>query len=96
MALQQAVVAAKNVRAFHDGRKTVVPFEYAELGEMLSFADENAAASAFPGLSDALNVDGPLASLARRVVYAARMPTRAQRLSALSTLAAAKAPAASR
>ena len=93
MALQQAHVAARNVRAHLDGRPTVVPFAYADLGEMLSFADDNAAASAFPALSDALNVAGPVASLARRVVYAARMPTRAQRLTALSSLARSKAAA---
>ena len=43
-------------------------------------------------LADALAVDGPLAALARRVVYAARMPTPAQRLASLGKLARARAP----
>ena len=95
MALQQAVVAAKNAGAYLEGRSTVVPFQYVELGEMMSFADDDAAASAFPALSDALTIGGPVASLARRLVYAARMPSQAQRVTSLSKLAASKRAAPS-
>jgi len=90
MALQQAVVAARNVRASL-AAQTRAPalraYSYVELGEMLTFGQEDGSMSLLPALLPALQVGGPVAQLARRLVYAVRMPTRAQRVTALAALA---------
>ena len=52
----------------------MMPFRYADLGEMLSLGDSAGAMSSL-GL---INLQGPLANLGRRAVYAARMPTSQQ------------------
>merc|ERR1719482_2172806 len=71
-AMQQADYAAWNVRAaLRDERSKMMPFRYADLGEMLSLGDSAGAMSSL-GL---INLQGPLANLGRRAVYAARMPT---------------------
>ena len=85
----QAAVASRNARAFLDGRETVSPFTFVELGEVVSLGGSSAAASAFPALfDDKIALTGPAAALGRRLLYAARMPTAASRLAALSGLAA--------
>lgn len=97
MALQQSACAARNVRAALAGSSTIANFRFAELGEALSYGDADASFALVPGLSDLLNVGGPTAAVARRLLYAARMPTPSQRVAALSGLGAtlgerAKAP----
>jgi NADH dehydrogenase len=75
VAMQQAGVAAYNVQLDLEGtssspKKT---FTYQSLGEMLSLGgDEDASIASLNGL---FTLNGPLASTARRLVYAARMPT---------------------
>ncbi len=68
-ALQQADCVAWNIWASLSDRP-LLPFHYQHLGEMLTLGNDAAALS---GLS--LNLDGPLAYLARRLVYLYRMPT---------------------
>uniref|UniRef100_A0A7S0JEC2 FAD/NAD(P)-binding domain-containing protein n=1 Tax=Calcidiscus leptoporus TaxID=127549 RepID=A0A7S0JEC2_9EUKA len=72
-AMQQADYAAWNVRAARLGGPTLA-FRYADLGEMLSLGDGYGSLTAL----GAINLQGPLASLSRRAVYAARMPTTKQ------------------
>ncbi|KAJ8609250.1 hypothetical protein CTAYLR_008069 [Chrysophaeum taylorii] len=91
-ALQQADVAAANLDAYLDGLEPVKNFNYLQLGELVSFAPDDAAAAILPGFLDGLAVlDGPVASLARRLVYAARMPTPNQRLVSFAGLAISEA-----
>jgi demethylphylloquinone reductase len=68
-ALQQADNAAWNVWASLSGR-SLLPFRYVALGEMLTLGTDTAALS---GLG--LTLDGSFAYLARRLVYLYRMPT---------------------
>ena len=89
MALQQSACAARNVRGALAGSSTLANFRFAELGEALTFGEEEASFALVPGLSDLLNVGGPTAAVARRLLYAARMPTPSQRVAALSGLGAA-------
>eukprot|EP00635_Sarcinochrysidales_sp_CCMP3193_P009537 CAMPEP_0118900760 /NCGR_PEP_ID=MMETSP1166-20130328/6738_1 /TAXON_ID=1104430 /ORGANISM="Chrysoreinhardia sp, Strain CCMP3193" /LENGTH=399 /DNA_ID=CAMNT_0006839907 /DNA_START=24 /DNA_END=1226 /DNA_ORIENTATION=- len=86
VALQQALVAARNVAAYLDDRPAV-PFKYVPLGELVALGPRDGTASL---LGAGLNLDGAVAGLARRLVYAARMPTPAQRLTSLSGLASKK------
>ena len=75
VAMQQASVAAYNMQLDLEGKDGIPKkaFEYQSLGEMLSLGgDEDASISSLNGL---LTLNGPLASTARRLVYAARMPT---------------------
>ena len=72
-AIQQADYAAWNVRAAMRNER-MLPYRYANLGEMLSFGGADAALSSL-GL---LELKGPLAAASRRAVYAARMPTAKQ------------------
>lgn len=81
-ALQQATVAARNVQAYLAGSRALRTFNYVELGEMLSYGDKDGSAS----FLKSIDLEGPAASLARRLIYAARMPTPQQRLTALSLL----------
>ena len=74
-AMQQADYAAWNVRAaLRDEPNKMMSFRYADLGEMLSLGDSAGSMSSL-GL---INLQGPLANLGRRAVYAARMPTSQQ------------------
>ena len=75
VAMQQASVAAHNVQLDLEGnnREPRKEFNYQSLGEMLSLGgDEDASIASLNGL---VTLNGPLASTARRLVYAARMPT---------------------
>ena len=96
MALQQSACAARNVRGALAGSSTLANFRFAELGEALTFGEEEASFALVPGLSDLLNVGGPTAAVARRLLYAARMPTPSQRVAALSGLGAALGERASK
>ena len=73
-AMQQADYVAWNVRAAIRSEAPLA-FRYENLGEMLSLGEGQASIAA---LAEAVRLDGPLASAARRAVYAARMPTPTQ------------------
>ncbi|MEN9276743.1 MAG: NAD(P)/FAD-dependent oxidoreductase [Gloeomargarita sp. GMQP_bins_5] len=73
-AFQQADYAAWNLWALVTGR-SLLPFRYFHLGEMLTLGVEDAALS---GLG--LQLRGPLAYIARRLVYLWRLPTLKHRL----------------
>lgn len=84
VAFQQSEYAAWNVWASLSGEKKLA-FRFIPLGEMLTLGADDAAISAEsllgPELGGAVaKLSGPLASLARRAVYAARMPTAEQQM----------------
>jgi NADH dehydrogenase len=68
-AIQQADYCAWNLWASLKG-KPLLPFRYQSLGEMLSLGVDNATLN---GLG--LKLDGPLAYVARRLIYLYRLPT---------------------
>ena len=68
-AFQQADYTAWNIWASLTGRP-LLPFRYQHLGEMMTLGTENAT---FAGLGMQLN--GPLAHIARRLAYLYRLPT---------------------
>lgn len=75
VAMQQASVAASNIQLDLEKNDSLPrkQFSYQSLGEMLSLGgDEDASIASLNGL---FTLNGPLASTARRLVYAARMPT---------------------
>jgi NADH dehydrogenase len=74
VALQQADYCAWNLWASLTGR-TLLPFRYQPLGEMLALGTDSAAVSGF-----GLQFDGLLGYLARRLVYLYRLPTLSQQL----------------
>lgn len=73
-AFQQADYAAWNLWALTNGR-SLLPFKYFHLGEMLTLGTEDAALS---GLG--MQLQGSLAYIARRLVYLWRLPTLKHRL----------------
>jgi NADH:ubiquinone reductase (non-electrogenic) len=84
VAFQQSEYAAWNVWASLSDEKKLA-FRFIPLGEMLTLGADDAAISAEsllgPDLGAAVaKLSGPLASLARRAVYAARMPTPEQQM----------------
>jgi demethylphylloquinone reductase len=74
LALQQAQLCARNVRAFLNGEELKTK-KFVELGEALSLGTENAAV-----LTGGKVVGGPLARQARFAMYTARLPTWHHRL----------------
>jgi demethylphylloquinone reductase len=68
-ALQAADCTAWNIWASLTDRP-LLPFRYSNLGEMLTLGNDSAALSSF-----GITLDGPLAYLARRLIYLYRMPT---------------------
>jgi demethylphylloquinone reductase len=68
-AMQQADFAAWNIWAASTGR-SLLPFQYTNLGEMMALGTDNATLT---GLG--LQLDGTAAYLARRLVYLYRLPT---------------------
>ena len=89
VAIQQAPVAAWNVfatlmkkRGRRDGSGNeykLLPFEYLNLGEMMTLGGNDATISSLGGL---VQLSGPAASVARRLIYAIRMPTAQQGITA--------------
>jgi len=79
VALQQATVAAWNVRATLEPAPRPRPFQFLDLGEMMTLGSDDATLSTLGG---AVELSGPAASWLRRWIYAARMPTAAQGLRA--------------
>jgi NADH dehydrogenase len=74
-AFQQTTYAAWNLWASLTGR-SLLPFRYSHLGEMLTLGKEEAALA---GLG--VTLDGPLASVARRLIYLGRFPTLSHQVS---------------
>ena len=69
---------ATNVSKVDDETLKPIPFSYLDLGEMLTLGGEDATISSL-GL---VEVSGPAASVLRRLIYAVRMPTVQQALTA--------------
>lgn len=80
VAFQQADYAAWNVWAAINGR-TLLPFRYQHLGEMMALGKAGGALSSDAlGLLDrALTLDGTVGGVARRAAYLYRMPTNEHR-----------------
>jgi len=74
LALQQAHLCARNVRAFIEGRE-LKSKHFTELGEAVSLGTEHAAV-----LTQGKVIGGPLARRARFAMYTARLPTWHHRL----------------
>jgi demethylphylloquinone reductase len=68
-AFQQADYAGWNIWALIQG-KPLLPFRYQALGEMMSLGTDNATLAGM-----GIQLDGPLAHVARRLIYLYRMPT---------------------
>jgi demethylphylloquinone reductase len=83
VAMQQSEYVAWNLWAPSAGRKQL-PFKFTNLGEMVSLGRLDGAVSA---LNSLVSFKGPAAAVARRAVYAARMPTSRQRLQAATSIA---------
>lgn len=80
VAFQESEVAAWNLwSSLTPGAPGPLRFQYTPLGEMLTLGPADATIS---GLQGMFNLEGPSASLARRLVYIMRMPTGSQRLKA--------------
>ncbi|CAM9732679.1 unnamed protein product, partial [Phaeothamnion confervicola] len=82
-ALQQSDYVAWNLWAARRGRDQL-DFKFLDLGQLLTLGPQDGAVTT---LGERLKFDGPAAGLARRLVYAARMPTNAQRARAAVGLA---------
>jgi len=98
VAMQQAEIVARNVQLLLQKPSTTTTttsspsssttttsaalekFQYVPLGEMLTLGTTDASVTSLGGL---VELDGPLAALGRRLVYAIRMPTPEQRVTAL-------------
>jgi NADH:ubiquinone reductase (non-electrogenic) len=92
VAMQQAPVVAWNVYAStrkekqrtqqyagQEEKLEALPFEYINLGEMLTLGGDDASISTLDGL---FQLNGAGASILRRLIYAVRMPTAQQALTA--------------
>ncbi len=77
VAIQQAQVVANNILTDNSNFQS---FTFVNLGEMLTLGGKDGAISSLSGL---VQIDGHLASIARRMIYAARMPTNVQKITAL-------------
>ena len=90
VAIQQAPVVAWNLFATlmnSSGRRDssgkefqLLPFEYLNLGEMMTLGSDDATISSLGGL---VQLSGSVASVARRLIYAVRMPTARQGVTAV-------------
>lgn len=91
VAIGQAPVAARNALrvSTRDDSLPARRFRHVDLGSMMTLGSEDATVSSLGG---AVRLDGRLASAARRLVYAVRMPTNGQRVRA-AVLSAASAAA---
>jgi len=81
VAMQQAPVVAWNVFSTlrnkgiendERERQKLLPFRYLDLGNMMTLGSNDASITSLGGL---IQLDGPTASVARRLIYAVRMPT---------------------
>jgi demethylphylloquinone reductase len=69
VAFQESDFVAWNIWSSLTDRP-LLPFRYTDLGEMMTLGDDNAVLSGM-----GIQIDGPLAYLARRLVYLYRLPT---------------------
>lgn len=100
VAMQQSDIVAKNLlyRIRNYSKQDVSAkvsrpdeldkFRYVPLGEMLTLGNSEAAVTSLNGL---VQLQGPLAAVARRLVYAVRMPTTTQAATALFSAAMGQA-----
>ena len=84
VAMQQTDIVARNIASMASGvtaEEALQKFKFVDLGQMLTLGGSVAdgAVTSFGGL---VKLQGPLAAVARRGVYAVRMPTSSQRLTA--------------
>ncbi|MEM1368813.1 MAG: NAD(P)/FAD-dependent oxidoreductase [Cyanobacteria bacterium P01_H01_bin.15] len=79
-AYQAAACAAKNIEALIQG-KSLKPFKYKHLGDMLTLGKGGAVLNSF-----GLTLTGQIASAARRFIYVFRLPTRFHRWEVLRHL----------
>lgn len=83
VAFQESEVAAWNIwSSLTPSSPGLLNFRYTALGEMLTLGPIDGAIS---GLKGMFQLEGPPASLARRLVYVMRQPTSQQRLQALKS-----------
>lgn len=105
-AIQQAEIAARNSFKIAQMKSNMDPlstgesasiqvdqlslanFRFIDLGQMLTLGKKDASMYSLGGL---VELDGPVAAAARRVVYAARMPTNEQKVKALVSAGASTA-----
>ena len=83
--MQQAEIVANNLWTCANSNTEpnfmmLESFQFVPLGEMLTLGKKDASVYSLGGL---VELNGPLAAISRRLVYAARMPTNAQKVSAL-------------
>lgn len=79
VAMQQASVAAWNIRDTLLGNNTLLKFRFLDLGQIMTLGEDDATISSLGGL---FALDGPRASEFRRMIYAVRMPTWIQKVRA--------------
>ncbi|CAM9264847.1 unnamed protein product [Chrysoparadoxa australica] len=82
VAMQQSDVVAWNIWSKATGKRKPLDFSFTNLGEVLSLGRLDASVSA---LQDRISFRGPPAAVARRAMYALRMPTRRQRATAATS-----------
>lgn len=87
VALQQSDYVAYNIWADYAGRKPI-DFRFVDLGEMMNLGGLDGSITA---LGNRVKLTGKAAGLARRAVYAVRMPTNTQRFRAAASAAAGTA-----
>jgi NADH:ubiquinone reductase (non-electrogenic) len=80
VAYQQASCAAHNIAATIES-KTLKPFKYLHLGDMLTLGRRSAIVSSY-----GLNISGQLGGIIRRLAYIFRLPTMRHRLQVLRNL----------
>lgn len=81
VAMQQADIVARNLLLSHEANTPLEKFRFVPLGEMLTLGGSLSDAS-ITSLGGLVELEGPLAAIGRRVVYAARMPTVTQAVTA--------------
>merc|ERR1712087_443419 len=79
VAMQQAPIVAYNVFSTlqnnsqnQNQNQKLLPFRFLDLGNMMTLGSNDASISSLGGL---VQLEGPAASVARRLIYAVRMPT---------------------
>ena len=83
VAMQQAPFAAWNLYTTlypQQSNNKMMPFSYLNLGEMMTLGSDDATISSLQGL---VQLNGPTASILRRLIYSVRMPTTQQSIQAL-------------
>lgn len=76
VAFQQSEIAAWNIWSLLTKTLKPLTFRYTQLGEAMTLGEDM---GSFFGLQGLVKLEGPSASLARRLLYIVRMPTDTQR-----------------